>query len=54
MGQEKRKTNCEKCLCRLCFDNEVGNCMNCKRCKEKVGANKVLCLVDCKLVGREP
>jgi hypothetical protein len=53
MEQEKKKLNCEKCLCRLCFDNEAGTCMNCKRCKENGGANQVRCLMDCKFVGRE-
>lgn len=54
MEQEKRKPNCEKCLCRLCFDNEAGTCMNCKSCKENGGANKVRCLIDCEFIGREP
>lgn len=50
MEQEKKKKNCEKCLCRLCFDNEAGTCMNCKRCEENGGANKVWCLMDCDLI----
>lgn len=47
MEQEKRKMNCEKCLCRRCFSSEDGTCMNCERCEENRGANKVRCLMDC-------
>ncbi len=53
MEQEKRKPNCEKCLCRRCFSKEDGTCMNCERCKENGGANKVWCLIDCEFIGRE-
>lgn len=53
MEQEKKKPNCEKCFCRRCFDRGKGECMNCQQCRENEGANKVWCLVDCKLVGRE-
>lgn len=50
MDQGKRQ--CEKCLCRLCFDNEEGTCKNCEECAKSGGANKVWCLMDCNLVER--
>ncbi len=43
MEQEKKKLNCDKCLCRMCFSKEEGTCINCVRCKENGGVNKVLC-----------
>ncbi len=53
MEQEQRKPNCEKCLCRRCFSNKEGTCMNCERCKVNGGANKVWCLMDCNFIGRD-
>lgn len=52
MEQGKTKMNCEKCLCRLCFDNETGTCLNCKKCEGNGGANQVWCLMDCKFIER--
>lgn len=43
MEQEKKKLNCDKCLCRMCFSKEKGTCINCVRFKESGGVNKVLC-----------
>ncbi|MEA5057743.1 MAG: hypothetical protein VB047_09340 [Anaerotignum propionicum] len=53
MDDNKLEINCDKCFCKRCFENEDGSCMNCERCKENGGANKVWCLIDCVFVGRK-